>query len=81
MCLTLPIPSADRCTLDDCLKQLSADEYLVEESRWNCTYVFESSCFPMVRVILGPSCATLCNAKKNLTIHQLPPVLIIQLKR
>ncbi|CAF3507276.1 unnamed protein product [Rotaria sordida] len=36
ICLTLPIPSTNQCTLEDCLRHLNEDEYLNDESRWFC---------------------------------------------
>jgi ubiquitin C-terminal hydrolase len=36
LCLTLPIPSINECTLEDCLTYLSQDEDLFDDSRWFC---------------------------------------------
>jgi ubiquitin C-terminal hydrolase len=36
VCLTLPIPSTNQCTLHDCLTHLNEDEYLTDDSRWFC---------------------------------------------
>jgi len=36
VCLTLPIPSTNQCTLQDCLTHLNEDEYLIDDSRWFC---------------------------------------------
>ncbi|CAF1534685.1 unnamed protein product [Rotaria sp. Silwood1] len=36
ICLTLPIPSTNQCTLEDCFKHFNQDEYLINDSRWFC---------------------------------------------
>lgn len=36
MFLSLPIPSSNRCTLQDCLRQFSAPEKMTGSSRWKC---------------------------------------------
>ncbi|CAF1432985.1 unnamed protein product [Adineta steineri] len=65
VCLTLPIPSTNQCTLQDCLQSLNEDEYLIDDdSKWFCS-----------------KCQCHSNAKKRLEIHKLPKILIIQLKR
>ena len=36
ICLTLPIPPINPCTLEDCLTYLNQDEDLTDDSRWFC---------------------------------------------
>ncbi|CAF3683336.1 unnamed protein product [Rotaria sp. Silwood1] len=36
ICPTLPIPSTNQCTLEDCFKHFNQDEYLINDSRWFC---------------------------------------------
>ncbi|XP_053387107.1 ubiquitin carboxyl-terminal hydrolase 8-like [Mercenaria mercenaria] len=36
MFLSLPIPSSNRCTLQDCLRQFAAEEKMTGSSRWKC---------------------------------------------
>jgi ubiquitin C-terminal hydrolase len=36
VCLTLPIPLTNQCTLEDCLAYLNEEEYLIDDSRWFC---------------------------------------------
>jgi ubiquitin C-terminal hydrolase len=36
VCLSLPIPLINECTLEECLSYLNQDEDLIDDSRWFC---------------------------------------------
>jgi ubiquitin C-terminal hydrolase len=81
VCLSLPIPLINPCTLEDCFTCLNQEEYLIDDSRWFCMLKIENRSINLLTFFLGPKCQYLCNAKKCLEINKLPKVLIIQLKR
>ncbi len=41
VCLNLPIPLTDQCTIEDCLTYLNEEEYLTDDSRWFCMWKIE----------------------------------------